>query len=374
MGGSSWGGSEELWSKTALLALAEGHTVETLTYGWSSTPPGIVKLREAGVDTKFYYGNRPTLLDRVAVKLGLQQHSEKLPTMSADVYIISNGSIWDFIHRRQVTDTIIGLGKPYILLNHNAFDWGNMVEDNQRAYAIRVLQKAVKVLFVSERNRQGAERQLAHSIPNSQIVSNPVGIREASIKPFPASNSLLLASVGSIDCHIKGQDLLLEALSSDTWKRRDFRLRIYGKGGHVNYLHKLIELYGLQEKVTLEGHVSDVDQIWETNQVLVLSSLTEGVPMVVVEAMLSGRPVLATDVGAADQYVVNGHTGFLIGVAKAKYLAVGLEELWENRASLQQMGENAFHHAVAITNFSPIKNFLSIIEAAHSTAKADAIV
>ena len=360
---ADWGGSEELWSKTALRALNEGFEIESLTFGWNPTSSRIAKLQQAGVDTKFYHSNSAAKIDRILVRLGVKKgRSETTPSMDSDIYVISNGNIWDFLRLKPITDYIISLGKPYVIIGHNTLDWGDILDSEQRAYAITVMQNAARVLFVSERNRKGAERQLAHLIPNTQIVSNPLSTRNNSIKPFPASDTLLMASVGTLDCVTKGQDLLLEALSGEAWKGRDFVLKIYGRGHHEQYLNTLIELYGLQGKVILAGHVSDVDQIWEINQVLVLSSTTEGVPMVVVEAMLSGRAVLGTDVGAVDQYVKEGETGFLVAVAKAKYLAQGLEKLWDSRNTLKQMGESAFQRAVAITNAHPEESFLGIIK------------
>lgn len=343
MHGAIWGGSEELWSKTALLALTEGHTVVSLTYGWSISPPKIQKLQEAGVITKFWFDDSSSLLTRIAVKLGLKTAKSKLvPAIDVDVFVVSNGSIWDFIRRRTITDKIIETDKPYIIISHSSYEYGDIVTDTQREYGIKVLQKASKLFFVSERNRKNAERQLAYSIKNFEIIGNPINIKQANIKPFPASDKLLIASVGMIECSVKGQDILLEALSGEAWKNRDFLLRIYGTGPHVAHLRNLIVLYNLQDKVILEGHVSDIDRIWESNQALVLSSSTEGAPLVVVEAMLSGRAVLATDVGDVDRYVVEGHTGFIVEVAKAKYLAAGLEKLWNNRVNLNNWEKMLF--------------------------------
>jgi glycosyltransferase involved in cell wall biosynthesis len=341
-----WGGSEELWSKTALLAVQRGIQVQSLTMYWNLESPRIKKLREAGIDTKFYQPDGRALADRVAVRLGLQKpRSVVFPVMDADVYVISSGILWDICAFRSITDYVLSKGKPYIILEHNAFEYGDIVPENLRSYAISVLEGAALRLFVSERNRQCAERQLAHSMGAYQVVNNPVSIREASIKPYPQTNKLLLASVASLDCITKGQDLLLEALSGAIWRNRDFSLQIYGRGNDEQHIRRLINFYRLQDKVTLEGHVSDVDRIWEMNQALVLSSTIEGVPMVVVEAMLAGRTVLATDVGGVERYVLEGQTGFMIGEPKAKYLSQGLEKLWANRAQLQQLGENstAYH-------------------------------
>ena len=366
---ADWGGSGELWSKTALLALAQGYDVQSLTCAWNPVSPRIAELRERGIDTQFYStGDSSSLLDRLAVRFRVvKPKSRILPLLDADVYVISNGNIWDFMRRQHITDYIISAGKPYIIIGHNTLDWGDTVTGQQRDHAIRTLERATDVLFVSERNQKGAERQLAHSIKNSRIIENPVSIRTAFIKPFPESTRLLMASVGTIECSTKGYDLLLEALSTEVWKHRDFELKIYGKGPHEHYLRTLIDFYGLHDKVTLEGHIRDVDRIWETSQVLVLSSVTEGVPMVVVEAMLSGRAVLGTDVGAVERYVEEGKTGFIVPVAKTKYLALGLEDLWNNRANLKQMGAQAFSRATAITNPHPEQTLLDIIQSAGHT-------
>ena len=359
-----WGGSEELWSKTALLALTQGHQVETLTYNWGTKiSPKLLELQKAGAITKFYTTDSRAFFDRIGVRIGLKKpQSEVIPPMQADVFVISNGSIWDFIHYRLITDKIISLGKPYLLISHNTLDYGGIVPSADRDYASFVIDGAAQRLFVSERNRQGAERQLARAITSYRIVSNPISIKKLFDNPFPVSESLLLASVGSLDCGIKGQDLLLEALSSERWQSRQFRLEIYGTGPDQEYLQELISFYALQDKVFLRGYVENVDGIWEKNQLLVVSSTTEGVPMVVVEAMLSGRAVLGTDVGAVDQYVKDGKTGFLVPVAKAKYLAEGLERVWNNRSFLKQLGENAFYRTVAMTDSQPENSFLKIIE------------
>lgn len=366
-----WGGSEELWSKTALYALTQGHTVETLTYGWSPASPRIVHLQEAGVATKFYHSDSQTLLDRTAVKLGLKTpKSEILPQLDADIFIISNGSIWDFVSLRTITDKIISLGKPYIMLIHNTLEAGHNLNEAERVYAMSVMAKAAKRLFVSERNREGTERQLAATVGAYQVVGNPVSIHKPGIRPYPVSDKLLLACVGSLTCNSKGQDILLQALSSPVWRERNFQLKFFGTGPDKAYLEHLITFYNLQGKVMLEGHVQNVNQIWETNQVLILPSVFEGVPMVVVEAMLLGRPALATDVGGVEHYVLEGKTGFIVEGAKAKYLSIGLEKLWNHRPVLQQMGELAYQHAIEVTNLHPLESFLTIIEEAQQAALA----
>jgi glycosyltransferase involved in cell wall biosynthesis len=124
-----------------------------------------------------------------------------------------------------------------------------------------------------------------------------------------------MACVARLDCDYKGQDILLQTLSTEQWRERDFQLNFYGAGPHLEHLLQLIKLYHLQEKVGVQGYVQDIDRIWETNQILVLPSLSEGTPLALVEAMLSGRAALTTDVGDSAAYVLDGKTGFLAAVA-----------------------------------------------------------
>lgn len=359
-----WGGSEDLWFKTAKVALSKGHTVYSITQHWDIVPNKITELKRLGATTVFYYDQSNSLLNRAARKLNLWiAPPVVVPQVDADVYIISNGSTWDFIYSRAITDKFIDSNKPYVLISQHSYENGNIIADKARPYALDIIRRAAGVFFVSQRNLESAQRQVAGFIDKGQIISNPLNTIGREIKPYPKSSNLLMACVARLDCGFKGQDILLQALSSPQWAIRDFRLKFYGTGHHYDYLEALIELYGLQGKVSLEGQVSDVDLIWETNQVLVLPSFSEGTPLSLLEAMMAGRAALATDVGDNGRYVLTDKTGILIDTASVKCLASGLEHLWIVKDSLDLMGQEAFHHAQAITNFQPEKTLLSFIEA-----------
>jgi glycosyltransferase involved in cell wall biosynthesis len=358
-----WGGSEDLWYKAAKLALNNGHEVWSLTQRWGVTPDKILELNRLGGNTLFYDDPSTSLISKVASRLKLSAApGPVVPPIEADVYIISNGSTWDFIRFRQLVEYFITRRTPYILISQHGFEHGDIVDERARAYAIQVIQQAVKFFFVAERNLEVAQRQLAACINNAQLISNPLNTRSRVIKAYPSSPTLLMACVARLECDVKGQDVLLHALSNEQWRTRDFKLKFYGTGPHFNYLQMLINLYGLQDKATLEGHVSDVDQIWETNQVLVLPSFNEGTPLSLLEATMAGRAALATDVGDNGRYVLPGKTGILIDTASINCLRAGLEELWRNREQLEMLGQQAFHHTLSITDFHPEKTLLDYIE------------
>jgi glycosyltransferase involved in cell wall biosynthesis len=358
-----WGGSEELWYKAAKLAIARGHSVVTLTQRWPDVPAKVEKLRLLGANTQFYYTPIHTILDKINIRLRLKQNvPEIVPQLDADLYVISNGSVFDFIYNRQTIAGILASGKPYIMISQHNVENGNIVPDAQREYAIDVVTRAKAFYFVSDRNLQVAERQIPHRISNSIVISNPINIKDCLVKPYPKSERLLMACVARLDCAFKGQDILLQVLSSKAWRSREYRLNLYGSGPHLKYLQQLVKFYNLTDKVSIVGHVNDIDELWMNNQVMILPSLSEGTPLALMEAMLSGRAALSTDVGGNATYIRDGDTGFLADVASVSCIAMAMEKVWASKAELSEMGVRAFNHALKITDLYPEKTLLDFIE------------
>ena len=148
------------------------------------------------------------------------------------------------------------------------------------------------MLFVANRNRIEAERQLVKKIPNSSLILNPVNLSDRSCLPWAASRTARFASVARLDSKHKGQDILIEALSADEWRERDWHLTVYGAGADEDYLRALVDFFGLARKITFAGYQRDVRAIWAQERILVLSSRAEGTPLSLVEAMLCGRPAI----------------------------------------------------------------------------------
>jgi glycosyltransferase involved in cell wall biosynthesis len=358
-----WGGSEELWYRVAKLAMVHRYSVTSITQKWPATPAKISELQQLGANTEFYYNPIYSFTDRISIKLGFKKWMPELvPIVEGDVYVISNGSVFDFIYNRQTIQNILDSGKPYIMIGQHNSEYGNIVPESFRNYAIETINNAKANFFVSERNLQVAERQIPHRFKNALVISNPLNIKNISIKPYPQSDKLLMACVARLDCSFKGQDILLQALSTDVWQGRAFHLSLYGSGPHLEYLKELVLFYKLTDKVSVVGHVDDIDELWESNQVLVLPSLSEGTPLALVEAMLSGRAVLSTDVGGNATYILDKKTGFLADVASIKCIAVALDNLWEQKDQLAEMGVNAFNQALAITDIQPDKTLLTFLE------------
>src|SRR5262249_23630474 len=157
-------------------------------------------------------------------------------------------------------------------------------------------------------------------------------------------------------------DILLEALASSLWMNRPWRLALYGSGPMKNIIERLIKRFALNDRVTLAGYVSRVEDIWAKNHVLVMPSRSEGLPLVMVEAMLCGRPVVATDVAGHSEIVEDDVSGFLADAPTVTSVGRTLERLWSRRNDLRMMGQAAAESIRTKVPVDPAKVFAEKIE------------
>ena len=96
------------------------------------------------------------------------------------------------------------------------------------------------------------------------------------------------------------------------------QLLIVGEGPERAALAQRIAALGLQERVTLAGYVAGADRLLETAAGFVMSSFTEGMPLVLMEALQWGVPILATSVGAIPELLQDGRAGELVPPARRR--------------------------------------------------------
>lgn len=96
---------------------------------------------------------------------------------------------------------------------------------------------------------------------------------------------------------------------------------------------------GLADRVWFTGTRRDIPNILAASDIFVLASRWEGSPLVIIEAMLAGLPVVATDVGGVCELVEHGITGFLVPAGDVDALAEALRKLLEDKSLQRKMGE-----------------------------------
>lgn len=117
------------------------------------------------------------------------------------------------------------------------------------------------------------------------------------------------------------------------------RCLILGDGEQRGELQDLSSRLMLNGNITFLGYREDAREILDIFDVFVLSSLWEGLPLVVLEAMAASKPVIATRVAGTAEAVIDGETGFLVPLKDSKGLAESIEKLLTDQDLAQKMGE-----------------------------------
>jgi glycosyltransferase involved in cell wall biosynthesis len=131
--------------------------------------------------------------------------------------------------------------------------------------------------------------------------------------------------------------LLIQVLNLPRWRERKICLSVIGKGVNERWLRRAVEELNLSN-VAFTGQVDDIEKVWSRHHALVLASRYEGMPLVVVEAMLCGRPCIATDVGGNRELIRDGINGFLAKAATVELVDEAMNRAWECRDKLEEMG------------------------------------
>jgi glycosyltransferase involved in cell wall biosynthesis len=163
-----------------------------------------------------------------------------------------------------------------------------------------------------------------------------------------SSGSTVIGCLARLD-RLKGLDLVLESLVD----LPDATFVVAGRGNERAALEELAETLGVAPRVKFLDWVESPDQLMKTFDVFVLPSRAEGFPLSILEAMLIGLPVVATDVGSVREAVQDGETGFVVKSDDVIGLTTALGQLIDQPELRRRFGTRA--RAVALERFSLAK-------------------
>ena len=185
----------------------------------------------------------------------------------------------------------------------------------------------------------------------TQLIPHGVDISRFQPCPLPAAEALRLLAVGRL-VEKKGFSVLLAALEL---LDIPFTLRIIGEGPERDRLQATIDACGLQDRVSLCGPMThaQLPAEYAAAHVVVVPSIMDrsgdrdGLPNVVLEAMASQRPVVASDIAAIASAVRHGETGLLVPPGDAGALATALRTVAGQPTLLEHLGRNGRRRAEA---------------------------
>lgn len=139
----------------------------------------------------------------------------------------------------------------------------------------------------------------------------------------------------------KGHRYLIEAAAPLIAQNHHLHILFAGDGPLRNSLQQQVQELGLENHIHFLGNRKDIPDLLAASDYFVLSSLWEGLPMALIEAMASGLPVIATLVSGSQQVVEQGRSGILIPPGEVAPLRQAIEELLADPERAKMLGKAA---------------------------------
>jgi len=352
-----WSGADVPWARLASHAVREGHEVFLAAHQRVAGSQKVADLRSQGLKVCSYAPFRPTRL--YLFKERILSDLTGLRAFKPDVILLNAGSILDAFNIPSLLQFLNSFSGPKVLFCHFHSEFLKIGKPQE----LRAFLNTVRgIVFVSEHNRAALERDLAISFPEASVIRNTPTFQLQEQLACPSQNNgIRFACVARLEVFWKGYDILLAALSEKQWQDRNWMLDIYGEGPDEARIRDLIGSYGLGAKVTLKGYTRHVADVWRDHHALVLPSRGEGLSLAMLEAMMCGRPVIATDVGGCREVLEEGVTGFIAEDASEDALGRALERAWAVRSKWQAMGALAHQKAKELSAVGAEKQLLDYL-------------
>jgi glycosyltransferase involved in cell wall biosynthesis len=181
------------------------------------------------------------------------------------------------------------------------------------------------------------------TIPNGinfEEVHSTLTVEEAKERLGIPRDCHVLGTAGRLE-PVKRLDIFLAAAQQIALRLSQTRFLIAGDGSHEVKLRAQAQAQEIRDKVLFLGHRNDIYDVLRAFDLLVLSSDHEGLPMVLLEALGLGVPVVARSVGGVPEVVQDGVNGLLVDSAEPGALAEACERVLGDNALRRRLGEAA---------------------------------
>lgn len=200
----------------------------------------------------------------------------------------------------------------------------------RRRHYIYQFRKLDDVVVLCQDDSNRFHRYDKHFMPT--VIYNPLTLKPGSISQ---GNSMRFLTVGRFTPLHKGIDLLIEAFHLFAQKNHDWQLDIVGEGQQEKVYRTLINNYQLENRITIHPFTHQIQDYYSKAQVYVLSSRWEGMPLVLVEAMSHGLPIVTSDLPVCQEIL--GDFGLYFPNGSAEILAQRLEDAthidWQEKSN-----------------------------------------
>jgi L-malate glycosyltransferase len=252
----------------------------------------------------------------------------------------------DIVHTHRLKENILGFlasrnagrGFPLICTQHGLDEPQSRLKWKLLSGANRVILSRYfqNVVAVSEDMRKTFLEEYEFSPRKVVVIHNGTAAR-VEILPQQGNRPFTIGSAGRL-FPVKDYPFLVEVAAEVNRHARDVRFELAGEGPEFAKIHEHIRSSGLQDVFSLDGFVEDMASFYMGLDLYVSTSLHEGFPMSVLEAMSHGLPVVALVDGGIKEAVADGVEGFLIDTRDPKRFAQKCLQIYRDHVLRNKMG------------------------------------
>jgi glycosyltransferase involved in cell wall biosynthesis len=330
---SLWQGGLERVATTLTIALAAAPAVERILVASSRGEPYLEELERGGIDVV----QVPRPYPRPVAQIGAARALARIIRDDRpDVIHAHNpGAAAAVAIARMLARTRV----PVVSTYHG-------VTSDRLRRAVRAMARSDIVVGVSPTatrtlTENGLDPARARTIMNA-VEPRPLRSVAEVRSEFGADGVPLLVTVGRYVAE-KNQSLLLEALARIEPTPRAL---VVGYGPRMDELRDRAAALGIDHAVTVTGERNDAQDLIAAADVFVLSSISEALPVVLIEAMSLGTPVVATGVGGVGDVIADGRTGLLVPSGSAEALAGAIRRVLDDGELARRLADEAGRFAV----------------------------
>lgn len=173
----------------------------------------------------------------------------------------------------------------------------------------------------------------------------PEAERKALREEQHCDDKFVLLCTGELNAN-KNQTTVIKAMPAILAKHPDTLLWLAGNGPMHDELENLIVSMGLQEQIKMLGYRTDLEKYVNMSDLIISASFREGLPLNIMEAMICGKAVVASNNRGHRELVAEGETGYLIDPADSAEFADKVNELIEDDALRERFGQQGIRNVV----------------------------
>lgn len=256
--------------------------------------------------------------------------------------IHAHSALWGGVAARHIAESY---GLPFIITEHSSAFGRDLLKTWQEDDIHDAFSAAVAVIAVSKT----LARDIQHLVPQGKIsvVPNMVNTDFFNLPPHRRSaDPCSFVTVAGLESN-KGVDSLIQAFANAFGENRNVRLVVVGDGRSRKSLEELAVSLKISDQVTFAGQLSRSGvrrELWDAN-IFVLASRIETFGVVLIEAMATGLPVVATRSGGPEE-IITDDVGWLVEPENVESLADALEAAYEDESAMRLRAGKIREHVV----------------------------